>query len=236
MKKKPWMKFYPSDWLGDVGLRSCSAAARGIWMDMLCLMHQSEPIGYLRTGDSLIQMDNLAHILCLTKKRLLSLINELQKANVLSLETTTNCIYSRRMVHDENISLTRQAVGKLGGNPDLLNQNLGISLTPESKDQSPEKGKKKKVPKKTVDILAIPLPENLPLAAWQDWVAYRKQKKSPLTPMTAERQLKMLSESPYPVLVIEKAIRNGWTGMFHLKPEDLPGEDQRPVQAYGGRD
>ena len=48
MTKRPAFQFYPGDWLRDTGLRSCSAAARGLWMDILCFMHKGSPYGYLK--------------------------------------------------------------------------------------------------------------------------------------------------------------------------------------------
>lgn len=45
----PWMKFYPADWRADPGLRMCSGCcARGMWMEMLCLMHEAMPRGFLK--------------------------------------------------------------------------------------------------------------------------------------------------------------------------------------------
>jgi hypothetical protein len=44
---QPWMKFYPQDWRADEKLRLCSLAARGLWMEMLALMHRSERYGQL---------------------------------------------------------------------------------------------------------------------------------------------------------------------------------------------
>ncbi len=48
MKASPSFQFYPSDWLRDPGLRSCSLAARGLWIDILAFMHEAEPYGHLR--------------------------------------------------------------------------------------------------------------------------------------------------------------------------------------------
>ena len=49
--KLPLLKFYPSDWLSDEALRGCSPAARGLWVDMICLMAKSKKHGYLLAGD-----------------------------------------------------------------------------------------------------------------------------------------------------------------------------------------
>ena len=39
--------FYPGDWFKDPALRSVSLAARGLWIDMLCLMFEGDHRGYL---------------------------------------------------------------------------------------------------------------------------------------------------------------------------------------------
>jgi hypothetical protein len=46
--KRPSFQFYPGDWLGNAKLRRCSDAAQGVWMRVLCLMHDSDEIGVLR--------------------------------------------------------------------------------------------------------------------------------------------------------------------------------------------
>lgn len=40
MSKRPSFQFYPGDWLKDPSLRSCSPATRGIWIDLLCAIHE----------------------------------------------------------------------------------------------------------------------------------------------------------------------------------------------------
>ncbi len=39
--KLPSFQFYPGDWMKDPALRSVSLEARGLWMDMLCLLFES---------------------------------------------------------------------------------------------------------------------------------------------------------------------------------------------------
>lgn len=48
MSNSPAFQFYPGDWLRNSNLRRCSHAARGAWIDVLCLMHDSEQYGVLR--------------------------------------------------------------------------------------------------------------------------------------------------------------------------------------------
>jgi len=39
--KHPYLKFFYGDWLRDTSLSSCTPATRGIWMDLLCRMHDA---------------------------------------------------------------------------------------------------------------------------------------------------------------------------------------------------
>jgi hypothetical protein len=51
MGKLAWFHFYPGDWMKDPDLRRCSPAARGVYMDLLCLMFECEERGVLLVGD-----------------------------------------------------------------------------------------------------------------------------------------------------------------------------------------
>lgn len=48
MATRPAFQFYPADWRNNANLRRCSEAARGAWIDVLCLMHDSDEYGVLR--------------------------------------------------------------------------------------------------------------------------------------------------------------------------------------------
>jgi hypothetical protein len=62
MSKRPAFQFYPSDWRNDPGLRLCSCGARGLWADMLCLMHEGEPYGHLTVFGRPIEPQALARL------------------------------------------------------------------------------------------------------------------------------------------------------------------------------
>lgn len=46
--KRPYIHFYVGDWTANSNLRRCSFHERGIWIDVLCLMHDSDEVGILR--------------------------------------------------------------------------------------------------------------------------------------------------------------------------------------------
>jgi len=97
--KLPWLKFYPGDWLSDEALRGCSPAARGLWVDMLCLMAKSKRHGYLMAGDRPMGAEHIARILGESLEKTSELLVELAQAGVYSIDK--DFIYSRRMVKDE---------------------------------------------------------------------------------------------------------------------------------------
>jgi len=135
MIKRPSFQFYPSDWLRDTALRSCSTGARGLWMDMICYMHEGNPYGHLKVGDKVILAPNLARMVGETLDVVEGWLAELEQAGVYDL-TTEGTICSRRMIRDENLRNIRALGGKLGGNPNLMVKdkvNLEVKLEDKQK-------------------------------------------------------------------------------------------------------
>lgn len=123
-KRRPWLRFYPSDWLGDERLRLCSYGAKGLWADLIALMHKGEPYGYLVVNGLQPQAKHLARILGGSPSEIVKLLSELRKAGVFS-QTEDGTIYSRRMVRDKAREEASREIGKAGGNPHLLAMNKG---------------------------------------------------------------------------------------------------------------
>lgn len=46
--RRPSFQFYPGDWRANAKLRRCSDAARGAWVEVLCLLHDSDEYGVIR--------------------------------------------------------------------------------------------------------------------------------------------------------------------------------------------
>jgi hypothetical protein len=95
----PWMKFYPRDWRGDQALRAVSMAARGLWMECLCIMHEAKPYGHLLINGVVVEDDVLARMVGASVDDVSALMAELRKAGVLSV-TRAGVVFSRRMVKD----------------------------------------------------------------------------------------------------------------------------------------
>jgi hypothetical protein len=117
--KRPSFQFYPSDWLRDTALRSCSIGARGLWIDMICFMHEGNPYGTLKVGNKVILPVNLAAMVGATLPEVEGWLIELESAHVFDRGDEGE-IMSRRMIRDENLRNVRAAGGKKGGNPALM--------------------------------------------------------------------------------------------------------------------
>jgi len=134
MAKLPFMKFFPKDWMGDERLRLCSIAARGLWIDLLCLMHSAPRRGYLQTATGTpLPLDQIARMAGCSTDEASRLMQELVDAGVCD-SAEHGLIYSRRMVREGDISRARSEAGKKGGNPRLLKQT---GSKPASKRQAP---------------------------------------------------------------------------------------------------
>ncbi len=116
MSKRPWLKWYPSDWRSEPSLRMCSRAARSLWVDLIGLMHDAEPYGHLLINGKAPTTKQLAAILGDSEKELKNLLVELESAGVFS-KTEAGVITSRRMVRDEEKAREDANNGRRGGNP-----------------------------------------------------------------------------------------------------------------------
>lgn len=98
--KRPWAKFYYGDWRNDPLLRMCGLTARGLWIEMIALMHQAEPYGHLIVNGRPPTDAQLAIQVGAPEVHLPALLVELESAGVFS-RTRTGVIYSRRMTRED---------------------------------------------------------------------------------------------------------------------------------------
>ena len=110
----PAILFYTGDWLKDPAVRCCSLEARGLWIEMLCLMYESPQRGYLSLangeGVSDVQLSRMVGASVEDIKRI---TGELRACGVFS-ETDSGIKYSRRMVSDELVRADKSKAGKKG--------------------------------------------------------------------------------------------------------------------------
>ena len=112
--KRPSFQYYPGDWVRSLDIRSCSLAARGLWLEMMNIMHEAEPYGYLVINNKPISLPVLARMVGATQSEIEPLLDELEALGVYSKDEN-GAIYCRRMVRDEQFRSVRRKCGELGG-------------------------------------------------------------------------------------------------------------------------
>lgn len=133
--KRPAFQFYPADWRKDPALSACSLAARGLWIELMCIAHESETYGILTVNGRPMSSAQLARMVGETPRLIERLLAELEEAGVFS-RNEEGAIFSRRMVKDEAIRNVRAEAGKKGGNPHLVGSKVG-DLVKQTGKQSP---------------------------------------------------------------------------------------------------
>jgi hypothetical protein len=112
--KDAWIKFFPTDWRGDTNLQLCSIAARGLWIEMIAIMHTCDPYGHLTQNGAPMPVNVLAFLIRVDLSECQLLLEQLEKANVFS-RTKEGIIFSRRMLRDRHLRNVRSESGRQGG-------------------------------------------------------------------------------------------------------------------------
>src|SRR5438309_8384480 len=99
--KLPFLPIFVDDWVSSQDLRLCSLAARGLWIDLLCLMHKCVRRGYLQqaSGEP-FTLEQIARFAGCSTEEASQLLRELVTSGVASV-SEHGIIYNRRMVRDE---------------------------------------------------------------------------------------------------------------------------------------
>lgn len=144
-----WTKFFWADWQSDPALRLCSYAARGLWMDMLCIAAAHDPIGYVAVAGRGLSETDIARMTGGSESEVHALLGDLERNGVFSRDRK-GTIYSRRMIADARKAAISRKNGKNGGNPKLCSESVipasdkGSDMgalkpqEPESNNQEPE--------------------------------------------------------------------------------------------------
>ena len=224
--KRPSFQFYPSDWLRDTALRSCSLSARGLWIDMICFMHEGNPYGHLKVGNKVILPPNLASMVGATLLEVEGWLNELHQAGVYEIAETGE-IYSKRMVRDEILRNKRAEGGKLGGNPALkVNHEDNLKVANEDK-QKPTPSSSSSSSSSSTKKNTVAPPYGVTDSVWQDWLKLRKAKKAAVTQTAIDGIAREASKAGVSLQVaLETCCARGWTGF----KADWLAEKMTPTQ------
>ena len=117
MAKLPYFPFYVGDWMKDPELRLCSIFARGLLVDLLCLMWEAKHRGRLSRADGSspwTDSEIVGAISGSTEAEKLIGLSELEANGVLKRDDK-GVLFSSRMVRDEEIKIKRAVAGSKGG-------------------------------------------------------------------------------------------------------------------------
>lgn len=137
---KPWFKFYPSDWRADPALRLCSMGARGLWLELICLMDEATPRGYLLVAGQRPSPKQIASLVGCESREAAGYMRELEDRGVFS-RRQDGVIFSRKLVRETRFSDEQSARRAKSQVVDNVEQSIfggTKSATKETRDQNPE--------------------------------------------------------------------------------------------------
>lgn len=240
--KLHYLKFYPESWIAEIGLRMCSLAARGLWIDLICHMAKSPEHGVLLTmAGKPITDGQIAAFVGIEPNVVREALRELEDNRVLS-RRPDGAIFSRRMVKDHAEYTEQSANGRKGarlkrgglegtleGTPQgtleathqgTLQPFVGsrlLVLGSDSEDQDPHEKVGPEFPK------ALDRPDVR--QAWADYMAYRSERKLPVWKgRTIAAKLGEMTEwgPDRAVAALRASIANGWQGVFEPTKNGKP--------------
>jgi hypothetical protein len=141
VNKLRWGKFYWSDWSDDPALASCSLAAQGLWMRLLCIAAQGTPYGHVTINGKAPDTPTLAKLMRCKQPSLERLIAELERKGV-AKRGDCGCLVSFRMESDGSLARARASAAKSrwdkGLGPDLHMQTESFASTEAEADAEAE--------------------------------------------------------------------------------------------------
>lgn len=133
MPKNPSTRWFWNDWHNDKGLRACSLAARGAWIELLgpC----AENGGYLLFDGKKPNLTDLARFLGTTKSKIDRAMRELEEHGVFS-RTDEGIVFCRRMVRENGAKKNHPQAQKANGKLDEERRKLDVTRARASAPRS----------------------------------------------------------------------------------------------------
>jgi hypothetical protein len=131
MANLPHIQFYVGDWRKDIGIQSLSYHHRGVWFELLLLMHCSEQRGRLTVNGRPMSNGSLARLLGMSEGEAKDAVDVLIANGVASREAN-GAIVNRRMVREEEIRQKRKTIGSRGGSKTAANREPNPYQTPDN--------------------------------------------------------------------------------------------------------
>lgn len=121
LSNQPYLPLYINDWLSNSKLKSCSASAHGLMINIMALMHKEEDYGIILLKQKFKQTDKQINNFALQLVKLLPFdAVEIEQGLIELIEEkclfiTDDILKCNRMIKDADISLKRSLSGSKGG-------------------------------------------------------------------------------------------------------------------------
>ncbi len=243
--KQPAFMFYPGDWLKDPCLSLCSPATRGIWIDVLCCMHE------LRSGSLSGTPDQMARALRCSPTDLHTAVQELHATGAAIVRNGHGVVTLTNRRKEREAKARQQATSRkqyergthlsrdCHANVTLASSSSSSSsssLCSEEDTPLPPKGGRFA----SVEVaLKYPLPLLLQttafLQAWRRWLQYLWERRKAPTRSTIEFQLRRCEKMGVEAAIaaIESSITNGWIGLFDKRQDKPASIGEKDFHAKG---
>lgn len=117
---------YTGDWLKDPDLRRCQPLTRGIWIDILCYMHENDKSGVLKGT-----LDQLSRMCSSNERDMRFALEDLSITGTAVVTFPTDVTDSHNEVTIENGRMQREAKTRAGNCLRKRAQRAGEEVTPE---------------------------------------------------------------------------------------------------------
>lgn len=219
MAKLPHMPLYYKDWLSDANLCRCTLQAKGLWIDLLCLMWDCEERGKLASGGTPWTAEDISIAIRGPDAVITNALAELVAKNVIR-QDDKGCYYNSRMVKDEEIRKVRAESGSKGGSKTQANTKAKSKAKPKQNPANAnataiaiDNATKEKKKKLDFSITADLKKHQTKIDEWWEYrAAIKKPPKAQATITKMHNVMKQLGDD-LPASV-DHSIANGWTGLF----------------------
>lgn len=201
---------YPSDFMRDT--RALSLAAKGGWIDVLCMLHSSSTRGTMT-----LPVVGWARIMGASVDQADAVVRELdgmRVADVVRLGNGDVTLSSRRMLREH---ITREQTRLRVERHRAKGACNGTSNASETAQKSEtKKSETKNKTKDEVWVIPLLLSTDEFADAWRDFVQHRREIKKPITPTAGRGTLKRLEAMGVEraIAAIRHSIANQWQGIF----------------------
>lgn len=164
--KLPAMQFYPGDWRKDPGVQALDFHDRGIWFELLCMMHESDSRGKLTLNGRPMPDAAIARNLGITEAEWKETRSRIEAYGVAGVDED-GTLYNRRMVRDEAKRERLAEAGRKGGRKSRPKPTGSQGEAKKEAKQSPSVSSSVSTSVETTS----PKPEKAPVSdLWAVWI------------------------------------------------------------------